>query len=158
MKEITRNDRHDGRPLPDHLQARRRRDVRGVCRRMVAQFAQSNRPEDSERVAKVSLLSPGVVEGFVPPLDAGAVPDWPTPWAWGTRALLAFRTGDAKSAVTCAERSEALASDERQRAFNLTFLAMAHHQLRDSEKSREAFDRADRPFVIFRPGGWIRMC
>ena len=118
------------------------------CRRMAAQFIQSKRPEDSERAVKIALLRPGVADlaklpvGFVQALDDGAVPDWFPSWAWGTRALLAFRSGDAKAAVSCAEKSQLLTTDERQNAFSLTILAMAQHQLREPEKSREAFEKA----------------
>lgn len=119
------------------------------CRRMAAQFTESKRPEDFERIVKVALLRPGAfdlaklpVEGFTRPLEDGVVPDWLPAWAWGTRALLAFRAGDSKSAITYVERSESLTTHERQRAFNLTILAMAHHQLGNSEKSREAFEQA----------------
>ncbi|MHB0961334.1 MAG: nSTAND1 domain-containing NTPase [Pirellulaceae bacterium] len=117
------------------------------CGRLVQQFAESKLPEVSERVVKASLLRANSIdlaklpgEMFAKSLDDGTVPDWFSAWGWGTRALLAYRSSDAESAVKYVTKSEEYKPSERAHALNLAVLAMAQHQLQHPDEARRALE------------------
>ena len=119
------------------------------CSRMTQQFAKSNGPEDFERVVKANLLRANSidlaklpVDKFAKLLDHGTVSDEFLPWGWATRALLAYRTGDAELTAMYVARSEERKPPERAHAMNLAVLAMAHHQLQHPEESRRVLEQA----------------
>ena len=56
--------------------------------------------------------------------------------------LLAYRSGDAESAVKYVKRSEELKPHEFAHAFNLAVRAMAEHRLRHPEEARRALEAA----------------
>ena len=112
-------------------------------------FAESKLAEDHEKVIKASLLRPDVIDlaglprdRLAASLDEGIGPDWYPVWAWGTRALLAYRSGDAESAVKYVARSEELKPGDFTHALNLAILAMAQHQLHHSDEARRALAEA----------------
>ena len=83
------------------------------CDRMARQFAATKDPVVAERVVKAALLRPNSIDlGKLPgeilakSLDDGTAPDWLVPWGFCSRALLAYRSGDAESAVKYMKRSE----------------------------------------------------
>ena len=115
------------------------------CGRMAQQFAESKLPEEAERVIKGSLLRANSVDRAKLPadllaksLDEGTVPDSLPPWGWGSRALLAYRRGDAESAVQYVAKSEEYKPIDVAHAMNLAVLAMAQHQLGKAGKAGEA--------------------
>jgi eukaryotic-like serine/threonine-protein kinase len=128
------------------------------CGRMLRQFAASENVEDqglstdlvnAERTVKACLLRPNVVDlgklpahKFTTSLDDGTVPDGFKSWGWCARALLAWRSGDARSAVKYVARSDELQPFDVTHLLNLAVLAMAQHQLRHPDEARQAFDEA----------------
>lgn len=119
------------------------------CRRMVKHFSGSDSPETAERVIKACLLRADSIDLAKLPddrlaksLDEGTVPDWLTPWAWGSRALLAYRRGDAESAVKYVAKSEQHTPLDTTHAMNLAVLAMAQHRLGNAIEAQAAFEEA----------------
>ena len=119
------------------------------CARMVRQFAGTNQPVVAERVVKATLLRPNSIdlrklpgEFLAKSLDDGTAPDWFAPWGFGFPPLLAYRSGDAESAVKYVKRSEELKPHEFAHAFNLAVRAMAEHRLRHPEEARRALEAA----------------
>ena len=118
------------------------------CQRMVAQFQDLNN-QTVEQVIKACLLrvnsidlSKLPVEKLAKIMDGGTVPDWFNQWGWGTRAIWAYRIGDADLTVKYVEKSEEHKPEDFAHAINLTVLAMARHQLKDPEEARKALDEA----------------
>ena len=119
------------------------------CSRMVQHFAESKLPETAERVVKASLLRADSIDLAKLPgdllaksLDDGTVPEWLPPWAWGSRALLAYRRGDAESAVKYVAKSEEYKPIEVAHAMNLALVAMAQHQLGKAGEAKTALVEA----------------
>ena len=75
-------------------------------------------------------------------LDDGTVPEWLPPWAWGSRALLAYRGGDAESAVKYMAKSEEYKPIDVAHAMNLAVLTMAQHQLGKAGEAKTALEEA----------------
>ena len=124
-------------------------DYPAYCRRIVEQFAESKDFDVPEKVVKACLLRPEAIElaklpvdRFVASLDEGTAPEWFPVWAWGTRALLAYRNGDAESAVKYLARSEELKPGDMTHALNLAVMSMAQHQLRHSDEAHRALAEA----------------
>jgi serine/threonine protein kinase/formylglycine-generating enzyme required for sulfatase activity/tetratricopeptide (TPR) repeat protein len=124
-------------------------DYPALCRRMVHQFGDSQRPEAADRVAKTCLLQAGFIDLLDGPgrtladyLDGDAEPAWLRPYAWACRALFAYRKGDSRSAVKYAAKSSELNPDEFIQPMNLAVTAMARHNLDDSEAARRDLDEA----------------
>lgn len=120
-----------------------------LCLKMARQFEQSTNPEDFERVCKASILLPGVVnpsqlpeKPFADAMDAGTVPEWFPAWGWLTRAGLAYRRGDAESALEYLEKSEALTPQERIHANNLVLQAMVLQKLERHDEARKTLEEA----------------
>lgn len=138
------------RIAPVLVLARDRTAYAEFCGRMVRQFAESENIVDAERTVKACLLRPNAIDlgklpagKFTGPLDDGTAPNWShQPWAWCARALLAWRGGDAESAVKYVARSEELKPYDTTHALNLAVLAMAQHQLQHPDEARRALDEA----------------
>jgi len=75
-------------------------------------------------------------------LDDKTGPDWFAPWAWCSRALCAYRSGDAESAMKFVKKSEELKPAEVAHASNLAILALAEHQLQHPDEACRALDDA----------------
>ena len=119
----------------------------GFCSRMRKRFADSASLPDVERTIKASLLIPNAVDvstlpsgGLIKALDDGTAQEWLATWLWSTRALLAYRSGDAESAVKYVAKSEELKPDRQAHMINLSVLALSQHQLGHTEKSRRAIE------------------
>ena len=117
------------------------------CGHMTQHFADSKLPEEAERIIKASLLRANAIDHaklpaniFAKSLDDRTAPEWVSPWGWGTRALLAYRSGDAESATQYVAKSEEYKPSERAHAFNLTILAMAQHHLRHPDEARRLLE------------------
>lgn len=117
------------------------------CGHMAQQFAESKLPEVAERVVKACLVRANSIDLAKLPgdrlarmLDEGTAPDWLLTWGWCARALWAYRSGDAQSAVKHVAKSEECKPAETAHALNLAVLAMAQHQLRHPEEARRALD------------------
>ncbi len=119
------------------------------CGRMVQHFAESKKPETAERVVKASLLRADSIDLAKLPgdllaksLNDGTVPEWLPPWAWGSRALLACRSGDAESAVQYVAKSEECKPIDVAHALNLAVQAMAQHQLGKAGEAKTSLEEA----------------
>jgi tetratricopeptide (TPR) repeat protein len=124
-------------------------DYPGYCQRMARQFSASPNVQDQERMIKACLLqsqSTGLVKQagtkLASFLEAGAEPAYLRPFAWTTRALLAYRSGDSASAVKFVAKSRELNPRDNIEAQALAVLAMAQHQLKHPEEARRALDEA----------------
>jgi tetratricopeptide (TPR) repeat protein len=119
------------------------------CSRMVQHFAASQLPEVHDRVIKAALLRPNSIDLAKLPgdqlaksLDDGTAPEWLSPWAWASRALLAYRRGDAELAVKYMAKSEEYKPIDVAHAMNLALLAMAQHQLGKAGEAKTALEEA----------------
>lgn len=119
------------------------------CDRAVGQFADTTKPMDSERITKSTLLLPDAInlatlptQPFVDLLENGTATEGQQPWFWATRALLAYRSGDAEAAIKYATRSEEHSPAEVTRALTLSVLALAQHQQGNTDKATTAFQEA----------------
>ena len=124
-------------------------DYPAYCRRIVERFAESKAIDVPDKVVKACLLRREAIElaklplnRFAASLNKGTAPDWYPVWAWGTLALLAYRSGDAESAVKYVARSEELKPGDMTHALNLAVLAMAQHQLQHPDEARRALVEA----------------
>jgi tetratricopeptide (TPR) repeat protein len=122
---------------------------RHVCRQIIEQFLRSPTPENADRAIKGCLLRHGAIDVADLPLDKlpmsldeATAPTWLPPWFWATRALLAYRSGDAEGAVKFVTQSEAKAPNDRAHALNLAVLAMAQHDLKNVEAARATLGEA----------------
>jgi tetratricopeptide (TPR) repeat protein len=102
--------------------------------------------ELAERAIKCCLLQPGAIDINKLPgnvlakgLSDGTVPESVVFWYWSSRALLAYRSGDAESALSFANKSESFHPNDLDHALNLSILALAHHQLKQSEEAQNAY-------------------
>jgi len=118
------------------------------CARMRQQFAESKDPETAERVIKVCLLLPNLIdpaklpgESLAQELTSGTGPVW-AQWGWTTRALLAYRSGDAESAVKYVTKSGETTPNDLCTPTSLAIRAMARHQLGRSEEARRDLEGA----------------
>jgi hypothetical protein len=119
------------------------------CARVVDLAGAAPDREAADRATKACLLRPGAIDLAKLPgkalgrfLDEQAKPDWFSPWGWSTRALLVWRSGDAKSAVKYATKSEECKPGEHARAINLAVLALAHHRLQHPAEAAAALEAA----------------
>jgi tetratricopeptide (TPR) repeat protein len=124
------------------------------CSRMVQHFAESKLPETAERIIKASLLRADSVDLAKLPgdllaksLDDGTVPEWLLPWGWGSRALLAYRHGDAESAVQYVAKSEEYKPIDVAHAMNLALVAMAQRQLGKAREAKTALEEASQLII-----------
>ncbi len=119
------------------------------CRRFVDQFAATQPTEDAERVVKACVLRSKVIALAKLPgaklaksLEDGAGAEWFPQWGWGTRALLACRSGDGAAALEYLKKSEEHKPTEFCHVLNLVVRAIAQHQLQRPEEARRALDEA----------------
>ena len=120
-----------------------------LCRRILELFQESPTPSNADRAIKGCLLKPGAIDVADLPLDklpmsidATTAPAYLPPWFWATRALLAYRSGDAESAVTHVTLSEQYKPNDHAHALNLAVLAMAQHELKHPDEARIALEEA----------------
>ncbi len=105
--------------------------------------------ERAERAIKVCLLQPNGVDLAELPgvtlakeLDEGTALVENSPWFWATRALLAFRSGDAVAAVSYVAKSVECKPTDLCQPMNLAVLALAEHQLHHPDEARTALKEA----------------
>lgn len=111
------------------------------CRWVAKQPAET--AELADRAIKSSLL---LAKGFdlaalpsvtlTDALESGNHPEGFPPWGWASRALLAYRNGDAESAVKYVAKSEENKPKEFAHAMNLAVLALAQHELGHTDEAR----------------------
>jgi hypothetical protein len=117
-------------------------------RRMLDRFADTTDGREARLTCKTCLLVPGIfgpddvpTETFVKSLDDSDRSLSPA-WGWGIRAMLAYRGGDAKSAVEYVKKSDQYRPIDFVRAANLPVLAMAQQQLGDEAAAKAALQQA----------------
>jgi serine/threonine protein kinase/WD40 repeat protein/tetratricopeptide (TPR) repeat protein len=117
------------------------------CRRALENFAASKDSADCERVLKACLLRSKDVDLIKRPkenlfklIDEGTLPKTFLPWAWGTRALVEYRSGDYEAASKSVAKSEELNPSSLAHAFNLALRALAQHQLGQHDTARQTRD------------------
>jgi tetratricopeptide (TPR) repeat protein len=122
---------------------------RNFCRRMAQQFPASGSLNETDCVIKASLIWPGMIKVNQPHadrlaqlLDEGNESAEAKAKAWGTRALLAYRTGDDETAVKYIANSEQLKPHVLARPFNQAVLAMAHMELNHPDEAKAALAEA----------------
>jgi hypothetical protein len=79
-------------------------------------------------------------------LDEGSASSGFYKWGYATRALAAYRAGDADKTVHWirkSQESQGYADEPRVQALALSLLAMAQHQLGQPEEAREALAQVD---------------
>lgn len=103
----------------------------------------------ADKAIKACLLRPGIADlaklsddALAAGLDNQTAPEWLVPYAWGTRALLAYRTGAADSATQYIAKSELLEPNDLVRSFNQAVLAMAHMELNHPDEAKAALAEA----------------
>jgi hypothetical protein len=75
-------------------------------------------------------------------LESGNHTEKSAPWGWATRALLAYRSDDAESAVEYVAKSEDNNPTDFSHAMNLAVLAMAQHELDHPDEAAAALAEA----------------
>jgi tetratricopeptide (TPR) repeat protein len=117
------------------------------CERILERFDRTKDATVADKVCKACLLKPESTDVaslprdvLVGAIDDGTAPDWFPPWGWGTRALLAYRSGDAESAIEFAQESEQHEPDLFAHAFNLAVMAVAKDQLGDQGAAEDDLD------------------
>lgn len=119
------------------------------CRWMVQTYDGSEHPLTVQRVCHACLLTPEGGDALKLPLgtlaksvENGWDPsDWFPPWIWSTRALAAYRTGDAAHAVEYAEHSDRFETKvELGHAMNLATIAMAQQDLGKHDEAVRALE------------------
>lgn len=68
-------------------------------------------------------------------------------WYWGTRALLAYRRGEAEQVIRFVELSEKHAPYDAAHAMNQVLFALAHHDLQHPEDAQSALRKAASPIA-----------
>ena len=66
---------------------------------------------------------------------------------WTTRALLAYRRGDAKAALEYTKKSQALGPWSGTRAINVALQALAQHELEELDKAIATLEQARDQFA-----------
>jgi tetratricopeptide (TPR) repeat protein len=118
-----------------------------LCKSILEQPFTTHEP--AERAIKVCLLRAGTVDVSDLPgktlaaaLDDATAPAGFRPWGWSTRALLAYRSNDADTAVGYAVKSEKQKPGKLLHALNLSVLAMAQHELQHADEAQASLVEA----------------
>jgi len=129
-----------------------------LCRRVLELYREAPTAESVHPLIKACLLKRGTIDISELPLDTfptsldSTAPDWLPPWFWGTRAMLAYRSGDADAAVKYVNQSEQHQPNDYAHAMNLTILAMAQHELQHPDEARIAVEEATQLIERLRAG------
>jgi len=123
---------------------------RDFCRRMVQEYVDTKDLEAAEAVCRACLLWPGAIDidqlprnTLVQSPQDGSLPDDVLSGAWSTRALVAYRSGDASSALRYLEESPESTSRSSVEVMSLAVRALAQQELGQLEEARSAADRAE---------------
>ncbi|MFN0053794.1 MAG: hypothetical protein ACKV0T_16565 [Planctomycetales bacterium] len=125
------------------------------CDRMARHFAGSDSSEVFERIIKAALLRPNSIDIAKLPgdhlariLDDGTAPEGLLPWAWCSRALWAYRSGDAESAAKFVAKSEEHQPSEVAHTLNLNILALAQIRLERLDEARQTLMQAEQAIQL----------
>jgi serine/threonine protein kinase/tetratricopeptide (TPR) repeat protein len=118
------------------------------CQRLIKQYDKVHDVAWAEAVCKATLLIPGVVgfhqlpvEGLDQALADSTTDRGLVAWCWASRALVAYRQGNAESALAFIRNSEDVGPSERLRALNLIVSAMAFHALGRRDEATQALHK-----------------
>jgi hypothetical protein len=124
---------------------------REFCGRMAKRFAGA---DDALTTCMACLMLPDAIElarlprnTLIKSLVDGTAPDWLLPHGWSTRALLAYRSGDAESSVKYVQKSEEYDLRERAHHLNLAIRALAQHQLGHADEARRDAEQASQMVI-----------
>jgi WD40 repeat protein/Flp pilus assembly protein TadD len=129
-----------------------------LCRRVLELYREAPTAESVDRAVKACLLRRGAIDVSELPLDTlptsldSTAPDWLPGWFWGTRAMLAYRSGDADLAVQYVNQSEQHKPTDYAHALNLAILAMAQHELQHPNEAHDAVEEAAQVIERLRTG------
>jgi tetratricopeptide (TPR) repeat protein len=124
------------------------------CQKMLHQFGAGDAVSDGREamIVKACLLVPGMVddsrlpiETLVEALDDGLVPSARSKWTFTVLALAAYRSAEANKTVHWirkSQQSQGYAEEPRVQVLALLLLAMAQHQLGQSEEASQALAEA----------------
>lgn len=127
----------------------------GFCRWIAKQEIKD--VEMAERAIKTSLLrSRGFDLAALPTgvlvdaLDSGRHPQSFATWGWSTRALLAYRSGNPRSAIDFATKAEREMPTAFTRGMTQSVVAMAHQKLNQPEQARTALAEAAQTIAVLK--------
>ncbi len=122
------------------------------CQSMVRRFGNTDDAPEADQTVKASLLGSGTVDDTKLPLetlesalDDASAQAWFYKYGYTTRALAAYRAGDAAKAIESvhkAQESEGYADRPSVQALALSLLAMAQHELGNTQDARQALAQA----------------
>ena len=122
---------------------------RELCVAMTDQFRDKITAEQADSVCKSCLLLPGCVDFSKLPvqqlensLSLEETPDAHRVWFLASLALVAYRGGDAESAIRYVTRSEELPTGSLVHALNLPILALSRQQLNQTDEARRVIEEA----------------
>ncbi len=137
------------------------RDYAQHCQEMLKHFEAHDQFGKAEQTSKACLLLADAVDLRKLPLetvhrglDDDSAPNWILGWGFGTRALAAYRAGDAVKTVHWAHKSQetpAYASKLQLQALVLSVLAVAQHQLEQPEDAQKALTQASELIDVHLP-------
>ncbi len=137
------------RLAPILIQSKNEADYRELAAGMLKQFGGTKDPQMAERMCKACLLlADGVDVTLLPKatlenaLDKGTPPDWLLPWAWFARGLLAYRSGDAKSAIDAVNTSLGHQPNDNGLALNYALRSLAKSRLEQNEGAQADLEKA----------------
>jgi tetratricopeptide (TPR) repeat protein len=132
---------------------------RRACREMLTRFSQTKNPIIADRTAKTCLLLPDAVSDPRPVMKladlavTGGKKEGCYRWFLLARGMAEYRDGRFAGALTWLDKS--LAADSEWPPLDATaclFLAMARHRLGQTDKARQALDRAGKMMEQLVPG------
>jgi serine/threonine protein kinase/Tfp pilus assembly protein PilF len=135
-------------PAPLMILAADEDAYRQHCRSMAERFANTQDYTEAERLCKVSCLSPHADRTNLPlavlaqALDEGNTTVDFTAWGWSTRALVAWRNGDAKAAQTYVDNAIKYQPNPYAHALILATRVLVLLDLGDAQKANVALESA----------------
>src|SRR5262249_48355913 len=128
-------------------------DYRNHCRGMLRQWGDTDDPVMAEQIAKTCLLIPDAVPDLRPALQlvnrAVIGPEHGSyRWYLLVQGIAHYRTGQFAKAVDSLNKTLSLEGEHRYHSWPylkgmaLLFLAMAHHQMGQTDQARKALDQA----------------
>jgi serine/threonine protein kinase/WD40 repeat protein/tetratricopeptide (TPR) repeat protein len=114
-----------------------------LCRQAAEKFAASESHFDAERVLKTCLLRASNIdlakpfqEKLIKLIDGGKLSNDFLPWAWGSRALAEYRSGDFEASTQSSTKAEESNPNPLSHSINLAIRALAQQRLGHLDAAR----------------------